>query len=321
MWQIICDTLAPFLWGGSLALVLNIPMTWLEQRLPWMRPKLRRAAALTVVSVGLLGLAALGLYLMVPQIVSALDRLAGDFPRIQEELAQMLGGHGKGMLRSVSSPDTMQPLMQTGAKLVQSAAAMLGQIGLGLVLALYLLAAKESNLSRARRLCLALFGPERTQKIARIAGQSAKVFGGFVVGQCLEACILTGMFLVTLLVLRFPCVVPISIIIGVTALLPVFGAWIGGGIGFLLTLTAGTQKALAFVVVFLVVQEVENQLVYPRVVGGRIGLPPLWVLAGVLLGGGLLGPAGLFLGIPLLGVMYDQGRQWVHFRLDKSKKL
>lgn len=321
MWQILCDTLAPFLWGGSLALVLNIPMTWLEQRFQWLNPKLRRAVSLTLLSVGMLGIAALGLWLLVPQIVSTLEKLAGDMPQIQSELMEMLGGHGEGMLRSVGNPDTLRPLMQTGVKMVQSAAALLGQIGLGMVLALYLLASKESNQSRVRRLCLALFGPERTQKIAQIASQSAKVFGGFVVGQCLEACILTSMFLVTLFVLRFPCVVPISIIIGVTALLPVFGAWIGGGIGFLLTLSAGTRKALFFIVVFLVVQEVENQLIYPRVVGGKIGLPPLWVLAGVLLGGGLLGPAGLFLGIPLLGVIYDQGRRWVHFRLDKSKKL
>ncbi len=323
MWETLRDTMAPFLWGGALALVLNIPLCWLEKHLQWLKPKLRRAVALACITAGMLGLVLLGIWLLVPQMMRAVTNLNGDFAQVEQELAQMLGSWGEQMLQKVqqASVSSGSSLLETGMTAARSIAALLTDMGLGLVLALYLLASKESNQARTKRLCLAAFGEKRTRTIARVAHQSAQVFGGFVVGQCLEAMILTGMFVVTLLVLRFPYALPVSVVIGVTALIPIFGAWIGGAVGVLLTLSAGTRKAVEFLVVFLVVQQVENQMIYPRVVGKRIGLPPMWVLAGVLLGGGILGPAGVFLGIPIVGVIYDQGRRWVHFRLDKQKKM
>ncbi len=323
MWEMLYDTLTPFLWGGALALTLDIPLRRLENHLQWLKPKLRRGVALTCITAGSLALLGLGMWLLLPQLMQAVQSLTENWDQVQQELTQMVGDEGGALLRHAQSSDskTMQPLLETGVEMARGAAQMVAQVAIGLVLALYLLAGRESNLARAKRLCLAFFGEKRTQKIQAVAKRSAEVFGQFVVGQCIEASILAGMFLITLFVLGFPYALPISVVIGVTALVPIFGAWIGGGVGFLLTFTAGIKKAGWFIVVFMLVQELENQVIYPRVVGKRLGLPPLWVLAGVLLGGGLLGPTGVFLGIPIVGVLYDLGRRWVHLRLDKTKDL
>ena len=319
MWEMLRSTLAPFLWGGALALVMEIPLTGLEKRLSGLRPRLRRAAALGLLTAGILGGLCLGVGLLIPQLARAAAGIQRDFGQMRAELAALLGPVGRSL--QAAPADAVQPLVQLGVSLARSCAQTLMQVGLGLVLALYLLAAKESSLARGRRLCLALWGPARTRQIETAARQAARVFGGFVVGQCLEACILAGLFLVTLWGLGFPLALPISAVIGVTALVPVFGAWVGGAAGAVLLLPGGVRPALEFLAVFVLVQQLENQLIYPRVVGARIGLPPLWVLAGVLLGSGLLGPAGLFFGIPLMGVVYDQGRRWVHFRLDKPDQV
>lgn len=323
MWETLCDTMTPFLWGGALALVWNIPLRYLENHLQGLKPKLRRTVALLCITAGMLGLVLLGIWLFLPQLIQVLTNFSHDFSEIEQECNQLLGGWVEQMLQKIQQAGTnaSRTLLETGVTAARNVIGTLADMGFGVVLALYLLASKESNQARAKRFCLAAFGQERTEKITLAAHQSAEVFGSFIVGQCLEASILAGMFVVTLLVLRFPCAVPISVVIGVTALVPIFGAWIGGAVGMVLTLSAGIKKAIAFLVVFLVVQQVENQLIYPRVVGNRIGLPPMWVLAGVLLGGGILGPAGVFLGIPIMGVIYDQVRRWVHFRLDKQKKM
>lgn len=323
MWEMLRDTMTPFLWGGALALVLDIPRKYLEAHLQWIKPKLRRTVALGCISLGLVGLLCLSAWLLIPRVVAAVEGISGNLEQLEQELGTLLGDRGANVLRHMGqmSREDVRPLVEGGVHMAQNVVQLLMDMGFGLVLALYLLASRESTLCRTKRFCLAAWGEKRTQRIQQIAQQSAQVFSSFVVGQCLEATILAGMFLAVLLVMGFPYALGISLIIGITALIPIFGAWIGGAAGVLLTLSAGIKTAVGFLIVFLVVQQVENQLIYPRVVGNRIGLPPMWVLGGVLLGGGLLGPAGVFLGIPLVGVIYDQCRRWVHFRLDKPKKM
>lgn len=322
MLHTLLDTVSPFLWGGALALVLNGPMVRLERqlaRLAWLGPRLRRAAALTLTLAGLAAAVGLGIWLLIPQLAAAAGDLATALPRLRQTLEDLLaraGTSGAAAARMAARlGGDAAPLWQAGMTAARSAAGALGQMGLALVLAIYLLAGKEAVLQKSRLLCCAALGRARTRRLAAFARQAGAVFAGFITGQCIEACILAGLFLLVFLVFGIPYALPLSAVIGVTALVPVFGAWAGCAIGLVLLLPVSLEKAGWFLVLFVAVQQFEGNVIYPRVVGGRIGLPPLLVLAAVLVGGRLFGMAGLVLGIPAASVLYHVGGQWVRARL------
>lgn len=324
MLHTLLDTFSPFLWGGALALVLNRPMVWLETKLFRLGPRLRRAAALTLTLLGLAAAVGLGIWLLIPQLLAAAGDLAAALPRLRQTLDDLLARAGTsgaaaarfaGQLRGDAAP-----LWQAGMTAAKSAAGALGQIFLSLVLAVYLLAGKEAVLRKARQLCCAALGPGHTRRLAAFARQAAAVFAGFITGQCIEACILAGLFLLVFLVFGIPYALPLSAVIGVTALVPVFGAWAGCLVGLVLLLPVSLEKAGWFLVLFVAVQQFEGNLIYPRVVGGRLGLPPLLVLAAVLVGGRLFGMAGLVLGLPAASVLYHVGGQWVRARLAAQRR-
>ncbi|MCI2047456.1 MAG: AI-2E family transporter [Faecalibacterium sp.] len=328
MLEVLGNTLTPFLWGGALALVLNIPLKRLERCLHGLHPRLRRLTALTLVMLGLAAAILLGLWLLVPQLLAAIADLAKALPQIPAQLAEMVGQSGAESaemaenLKALSGAGAggLEQLWQAGLATLKAAAGTLGELFLALILAVYLLGGKENLAHKAKMVCRALLGEEKTKRILALAGQAGAVFSGFIAGQCIEACILAGLFVLTLLLFRMPYVLPISAVIGVTALIPVFGAWAGCAIGALLILPISLQKAGIFLILFFAVQQFENNVIYPRVVGSRIGLPPLWVLAAVLLGGGLFGAAGLILGIPAMSVLYHVGGEWVRMRLGQEPK-
>ena len=141
----------------------------------------------------------------------------------------------------------------------------------------------------------------------------------FISCQCLEAVILGTMFLVVLLIARMPYALLISVLIAFTALIPVVGAFIGCGIGAFLILMESPVKALIFIVIFLVLQQIEGNLVYPKVVGGSVGLPSMWVLVAVTVGSSLMGVAGMLFFIPLTSVIYSLVKEWTYERLEKKQ--
>lgn len=323
MWETLQTTLSPFVWGGVLALVLDMPRRRLEQHLTFLGPRLRRGVTLALLTGAAAGAVCVGVWLLLPQLAAAVHNLAAALPGAAQQLRTGFGGRAAVVVDWVQAAggSMVQPLLAGCAAALAGAAAGLGRVAVGFVLALYLLAGRETNLARGRRLLLAVFGPVRAARLGRLGQQAARIFSGFVAGQCAEACILAGLFVLALWVCGMPYVLPISAVVGVTALVPVFGAWAGGILGAVLVASAAPEKLWGFVVLFVAVQQLENHVIYPRVVGARIGLPPLLVLGAVLLGGGLLGAAGLLLGIPAAGVLYHIGRRWVHFRLDREKKM
>ena len=186
---------------------------------------------------------------------------------------------------------------------------------IGLVFAFYCLASKET-LGRQGKKLLYAFLPERvSDEILRILALTNRTFSSFISGQCMEACILGGMFAVTLFILRMPYVTLISVLIAVTALIPLVGGFIGCFFGAFFILVNNPMQALIFVIVFLVLQQIEGNLIYPKVVGGSIGLPGMWVLAAVTIGGDLMGVVGMFLMIPLSSVIYALLREITNKRL------
>lgn len=187
------------------------------------------------------------------------------------------------------------------------------------IFAIYILLQKE-NLSRQLKKLLYAFLPNGiVRKLLGIGALTERTFSSFLTGQCVEAVILGTMFFVALTVLRLPYALLIGVLIAFTALIPVFGAFIGFGVGVFLMLIAAPMDALIFTVVFFVLQQIEGNLIYPYVVGNSVGLPSIWVLVAVTLGGSMMGIAGMLIFIPLTSVLYALLKGVVNERLRKKE--
>lgn len=324
--------LSPFLLGGAIAFVLNVPMRVIENHLPGRR--LRRPLALVLTLAAVLGVLALAFCVIGPGIGEALGSISGQIPaavrRLEKQLqelerflpqlqmyAESLEIDWNALTRRVMS--VMQSwgsgLLSSGGGLIGGVVSGLSKFVIGLIFAFYVLLQKEKLSRQARQIFYALL-PERwadeTLSVIRLAGRT---FSSFLSGQCVEAVILGMLFAVSMTLFRLPYALLIGVLIALTALIPIVGAFIGCMVGALLIAVTNPWQALWFVVLFLVLQQIEGNLIYPHVVGSSVGLPSIWVLAAVTLGGKLMGIAGMLFFIPLCSVLYALFRSYVKKRL------
>lgn len=159
---------------------------------------------------------------------------------------------------------------------------------------------------------------QKADAILNICSLTYRTFANFLAGQCLEAVILGMMFVITLSILKMPYALLIGILIAFTALVPIFGAFIGCAVGSFLIFMVNPKQAVLFIIVFLLLQQIEGNLIYPHVVGGSVGLPSIWVLAAVTIGGNLMGIIGMLIFIPLVSVFYTIFRGFVYLRLKNN---
>ena len=189
---------------------------------------------------------------------------------------------------------------------------------IGFVFAIYVLSQKEKLAGQGKRVLYVLFKENVASKIISVLQRTRDTFASFITGQCIEAVILGTMFFVTLSIIRFNYALLIGVLIAVTALVPIFGAFVGCAVGTFLLLVENPVQALWFLIIFQVLQQIEGNLIYPHVVGGSIGLPSIWVLVAVTVGGNLFGIAGMLFFIPLSSVLYSFFREFVSGR-EKTK--
>ena len=185
---------------------------------------------------------------------------------------------------------------------------------IGLIFGVYILVGKERLSSQAKRILRAYLKERNVERIRKVIKTADETFSSFIVGQCTEAVILGTLCAVGMLIFDFPYAVMIGSFIGVTALIPIVGAYLGASVGAFMIVTVDPLKALLFIVFIIVLQQLEGNLIYPRVVGSSIGLPGIWVLAAVTVGGGLLGIGGMLLGVPLAATVYKLIRSDVNER-------
>ena len=190
---------------------------------------------------------------------------------------------------------------------------------IGFVFACYILLQKEKLSVQIRKVLYAFFPGKVVRQVLKVASLSYKTFSNFVTGQCLEAVILGTMFFVVMSILKFPYAMLVGVVIACTALIPIFGAFIGCVVGAFLILVVNPMRAVAFVILFLILQQIEGNLIYPHVVGNSVGLPSIWVLMAVTVGGNLMGVVGMLVFIPLTSIIYALFRQTVHRRLKERK--
>lgn len=324
----ITGMLSPFVLGAAIAFVLNVPMRAIERGIKIIRkPGLRRMVAilLTFVCIVLVLVGVVGL--LVPQITETVQSLAPKlvafFKGIEQWFWNFLGENPDLMDWIVTNTDIesfdwsglIQKVMTwlgssvsviaTGAfSAVGSVTGAVVDVVIGLVFALYCLSRKEILARQGRRILYSVLPEHFCDETIRILRLTNSTFSNFISGQCLEACILGGLFAVVMSILRMPYVPLISVLIAITALIPVVGAFVGCVLGAFFILVNDPFQAVIFVAMFLILQQIENNMIYPRVVGTSIGLPGMWVLVAVSVGGEIMGVGGMFIMIPVVAVLY-----------------
>ena len=329
----------PFLVGAVLAFVLNVPMRGIERCLHGIRkPGIRRTAAILLTFVAVFAVMAGTAVLLLPQIGETVEKLVSTLPafftRVQEQVTAYLEEHPEVMewlvantdfekldvqslvekVMSIVSNGFSSALDKTYSLLVSLFKSVFNAV-IALVFSLYCMGRKEVLACQGRKLLYAFLPEKVCDNIVRILQMTNRTFSNFISGQCLEAVILGCMFAVAMLVFKMPYIPLVSVVIAVTALVPIVGAWVGCIVGTFFIMVDSMPLALGFVVLFLVLQQIENNLVYPKVVGTSIGLPGMWVLVAVTIGGDLMGVFGMLLFIPLASVLYALSRELADRRI------
>ena len=337
----VLGVLSPFLVGGAIAFILNVPMRAIEAGLPkgkrW--KSLRRPLALILTLAAMTGVVALAVCVISPGIGDAVRSISGQLPaaiqRFQEQLAQLeswlpqletlaadLQFDWKALTEKAVSlvRDWGGGLVSSGGVLMAGVVSGVSTFVIGLIFSFYVLLQKERLARQGRQVLYALLPESWADKTLEVLRLSGRTFSSFLSGQCVEAVILGTLFVVAMTIFRMPYALLVGVLIALTALIPVVGAFIGCMVGALLIAVTNPWQAVAFVVLFLVIQQIEGNLIYPHVVGNSVGLPSIWVLAAVTLGGKLMGIAGMLFFIPLCSVLYALFRDFVKSRL-KARRI
>ena len=335
--------LSPFVLGGAIAFVLNVPMRAIERHLfPNQRrlTKLRRPLALVLTLVALTGVLTLAFCVIGPGIKDAVMSIVAQVPDAFDRLYQRLLGleqylpQIKDLVGDLAidwkslSQKALSLAQSWGGSLISSGGGlMVGVVSgvstfvIGLIFSFYILLQKEKLARQGRQVLYGLLPLKQADRALEVLRLAERTFSNFVSGQCVEACILGTLFVIAMTIFRMPYALLVGVLIALTALIPIVGAFIGCAVGALLIAITDPWKALAFIILFLVLQQIEGNLIYPHVVGSSVGLPSIWVLAAVTLGGKLMGVGGMLFFIPLCSVLYALFRDFVKGRLAEKKVL
>lgn len=332
---------APFILGAAIAFILNVPMRRIESSLSYVLKKgsrLLRPVSMALSILLVAGVLFLVMFVVAPQLVRTLLGLQSSIPvffgEVRQWLEQLFAENPQILTNMEQIQIDWQQLFNDSLKFLKNGAGSMldttfsaaisivngmSTFLIGFIFSIYILLQKE-NLIRQIKKLLAAFLPERTvEGIVKIAALTSRTFSNFFTGQCMEAVILGSMFFIVLVVLRLPYALLIGVLIAFTALIPVFGAFIGWAVGAFLMLIISPMDALLFSVVFFTLQQIEGNMIYPHVVGNSVGLPSIWVLVAVTLGGSMMGVVGMLIFIPLCSVLYTLLRDTVNERLKRRK--
>ena len=327
--------LSPFLLGGAIAFILNVPMRAIETHTPLKKMKrFRRPVCLVLSVAAVAGMLLLVVFVVGPELVNTLVGLQKSIPAFFENIraqAEEIFARNQGIVAYIEQVQVnwdqvgkdMVAFLSSGAgsmvaSTVTAAMSIISGVTnfcIGFVFAVFVLLQMEILAGQIKRLLRAYLPERPCQRIIKVASLAEKTFSNFLAGQCVEAVILGTMFFITLTVMKLPYALLIGVLIAFTALIPIFGAFVGCAVGAFLILMVSPVQALVFMVVFQVLQQIEGNLIYPHVVGGSVGLPSIWVLVAVTVGGSAMGVLGMLVFIPLCSVLYALLREAVGARL------
>lgn len=324
------DMLSPFIAGAILAFIINVPMRGIENKLGVIGHKaVRRAVALTLTFIFILLVLMVVFLLLIPQVIDTIGGLIERISVLLEEHPQLLKwlklSEGDNKIdwyslfnQAVNNYSDGIPSILNGAmSAIGSVYTGIFNAVIAIVFSIYCLARKDILAHQSKRLAYAFLPEKVCDTAVYVLSLTNSTFSNFISGQCIEACILGCLFAIAMTIFQMPYVALISVLIGITALIPIVGAFIGCGLGAFFILVTDPMKAVWFVVMFLIIQQIENNVIYPKVVGKSVGLPGMWVLVSVTVGGALMGVMGMLLMIPVVSVIYTLLREVTNYRIDK----
>lgn len=334
----------PFVLGGAIAFVINVPMSFLEKKIfgkikegNKAGEKLARPISILLTIILAVGVIILVMFGVIPQltrtIASLMMSIANFIPQMQDWIREF-SHNNQDIMKLVNqvqfNPDQAIKwgisilgsgagnMMNTTMSAVGSIVSGFATFFIAFSFACYILFQKEKLYIQIRKIFFAFIPRKKAEAFLKICSLTYRTFANFLAGQCLEAVILGSMFVITLSILKMPYALLIGTLIAFTALIPIFGAFIGCALGCFLIFMVSPKQAVLFIIVFLILQQIEGNLIYPHVVGGSVGLPSIWVLAAVTIGGNLMGIVGMLVFIPIVSVIYTIFREFVYMRLKKQ---
>lgn len=313
----------PIIIGIVLALILNVPMSIIERKIIKKKIKGKRSLSILLSLILIIGIMISVAVLVIPELIGALKIIIDIMSDWIQQISMMesnMNYSGKPWMEYIAQIDIdwmqLKTQMETWFKAQTSTFAnhafeMIGTITggitsavLGIIFAIYILARKEELKAQTSKLFRTWLPEKFSRPILHIASVCSDIFQKFIGGQATEAIILGTLCMIGMTILRIPYAPMVGALVGVTALIPIVGSFVGIIVGGIMILTVAPFKALVFVVFFLILQQIEGNLIYPKVVGGKINLPAIWVLAAITIGGNLAGPLGMFLGVPAMSSIY-----------------
>lgn len=341
IWNFLKGIFSPFVIGALLAFIMNVPTRFFEGRLTRIKnEKARRIIAICCMLLSVLAVLIGVLLLLVPQIEETIRTLVGQLPGFlmgvgdmvnefltnHPQIQEILGLEGQSVsIQWGALVETIMLALESSVStIVGSAVSLVSTLASGtvnavfsIIFAFYCLARKETLARQGRKLLYSVLKPKLADEVVRVMRMTNSTFSNFITGQCIEAVILGLLFVPAMAAFRMPYIPLICVVITITALVPLVGAFAGCILGAFFILVNDPMQAVIFVLMFLLIQQFEGNVIYPKVVGESIGLPGMWVLLAVAVGGGLMGVMGMFLMVPLASVLYTLLREFTSKRVEE----
>ena len=332
----------PFIIGIFIAFILNVLLNFVENKLfkklnnknykTW--SKLKRPVSVIITFIIIITIIVFILGLLIPQLQNTVSLFTKNFDTYKEQTIEILNNFGinsesinnystsiNNLKNEITSyiNNNRNEIMQITIGVASSFLGSITSIIIGIVFAIYILLKKE-DLSRQFKKILKAYLPEKYERrIEEIANLSNITFGNFISGQCLESLIIGLLCFIGMLILQIPYASTISVLVGFTALIPVFGAFIGTFIGAFLIFMVEPFKALIFIIFIIILQQLEGNIIYPKVVGKSVGLPSIWVMVAVTIGASIYGVLGMILSVPLCSILYSIIKTNVNLKIEEKK--
>ena len=335
----IINIFSPFIFGVIVAFVLNVLVNFIERKLfgkvkkkTWL--KIKRPLSITISVVLVIFIIVFIMNLLIPQLKNSVSLFTDSLPTYKEDIINIMNKFNleETTIKKVSDyldnfgrvitdyiKGNSKDVITVTTEVATSLIAIISKAVIAIVFAIYIIAQKETLKRQFNKLMSAYLKPRTVNRINKYASMANTTFSNFVTGQCLEALIFGSLCFLGMLILRLPYVTTIAVLLGFTALIPVFGAFIGTFLGAFLILMISPIKAIIFVVFILVLQQIEGNLIYPKVVGKSVGLPGIWVLLSVTIGASVGGILGMLIATPLCSLLYILLRQAVNDRINSNK--